>query len=74
MTMQMQKLISSCERCIQHEGAWVKGPLQAILVTSALELLHVDFIDIEMTVKLDQPSHIVNGLVFCNHSTRNIMV
>ena len=33
MAMRMQKVISSCERCIQHEGAQVKAPLQAILVT-----------------------------------------
>ena len=32
MAMQIQKVISSCERCIQYEGTWVKSPLQAILV------------------------------------------
>ena len=68
--MQMQKVISSCERCIQHEGAQVKAPLQAILVTSPLELLHVDFTGIEMTIELDQPSHVVNVLVFCDHFMR----
>ena len=31
MVMLMQKAISSCERCIQHEGVQVKAPLQAIL-------------------------------------------
>ena len=30
MAMLMQKVIISCERCIQYEGAWVKAPLQAI--------------------------------------------
>ena len=73
MVMRMQKVISSCERCIQHEGTQVKAPLQAILVTSPLELLHVDFTGIEMTMKLDQPPHIVNVLVFCDHFTRHIM-
>ena len=43
MAMQMQKVISGCERCIQHEGAQVKAPLQAIL----------DFTGIEMTMELD---------------------
>ena len=38
-----QKAISGCERCIQQEGAQVKAPLQAILVTSPLELLHAGF-------------------------------
>ena len=54
MAMQMWKAISGCERwCIQHEGAQVKALLQAILVTSPLELLHVDFTDIEMSMELD---------------------
>ena len=53
MVMQMQKVISGCERCIQHKGTQVKAPLQANLVTSPLELLHVDFTGIEMTVELD---------------------
>ena len=53
MMMQMQKVISGCERCIQHKGVSVKAPLQAILVTSPLELLHVDFTGIVMTMELD---------------------
>ena len=52
----------------------MKDPIQAILVTSSLELLHVDFTGIEMTVELDQPPHIVNDLVFCDHFIRHIMV
>ena len=53
MAMWMQKAISGCERCIQHKGAQVKAPLQAILVISPLELLHMDFTSIEMTMELD---------------------
>ena len=68
MALQMQKVISSCERCIQHKGAQVKAPLQAILVISPLGLLHVDFSSIEMTMELDQPPHIVNVLVFVTTS------
>ena len=73
MVLQMQKVISGCERCIQHEGAQVKAPSQTILVTSPLDLLHVDFTGIEMTMELDQPPHIVNVLVFRDHFTRHIM-
>ena len=72
--MWMQKAISGCERYIQHEGAQDKGPLQAILVISPLELLHVDFTGIEMMVEPDQPRHVVNVLVFCDHFTRHVMV
>ena len=73
MAIQMQKVISSCERCIQCEGASAKAPLQAILVTSPLDLLHVDFTGIEMTMELGQPPHLLNILVFRDHFTRHIM-
>ena len=74
MAMQIQRVISSCERCIQHEGAHAKALLQTILGTSPLELLHVDFTGIEMMMDLDWPPHAVNVLVFCDHFMRHIMV
>ena len=73
MAMQMQRAISGCERCIHHEGAHAKALLQTILVTSPLELLHVDFTSIEMVMELDQPPHVVNVLVLCDHFTRHVM-
>ena len=73
IAMQMQKAISSGEMCIQYEGTRVKAPLQAILVTSPLDLLYVNFTGIVMTMELDQPPHIVNVLVFCDHFTRHVM-
>ena len=71
--MQMQRVISGCERCICHEGAHAKALLQPILVTSPLELLHVDFTSIETAMKLDQPPYMVNVLVLCDHFTRHVM-
>ena len=73
MAIQMQGVISSCERCTHREGAHAKALLQTILVTSPLELFHVDFTSIEMTMKLDQPPHIVNVLVLCAHFVRHVM-
>ena len=73
MAKWMQRAISSTERCIQHEGAWAKASLQTILITSPLELFHVDFNDIETTMELDQPLQVVNVFVFCDHFTRHIM-
>ena len=34
----------------------------------------MDFTSIEMTMELDQPPHIVNVLVFCDHLMKHIMV
>ena len=70
---QMQKVISSCELCIQHEGIRAKAPMLPIIVTTPLELLHVDFTSIEIMMKLDQPPNVVNLLVF-DHYIKHIIV
>ena len=67
MAFQMQRVISICEQCIQHEGIQAIAPVQPIIVTTSLELLHVDFTSIETMMELDQPPNVVNLLVFCNH-------
>ena len=51
----------------------MNAPLQAILITSPLELLHVEFTGIETTMELDQPPCVVNVFIFCDHFTRHIM-
>ena len=73
MVTQMQKVISSCKWCIWHEGTCAKAPMQPITVTAHLELLHVDFTSIEMTMKLDQPPNMVSILVFCDHFKKHIL-
>ena len=73
MAMQMQKAISSCEWCIQLEGSHTKVPVWLIIVTTPLELLHVDFTSIETMMELDQPPNVVKHLVFCDHFTKHIM-
>ena len=72
MAAQMQRAISSCECCIQHEGIHVKAPMQLIIATP-LELLHVDFTSIETMMELDQPPNMGYLLVFCNHFTKHVM-
>ena len=47
--------------------------MQPIFVTPALELLHMDFSSIEMTMELDQPANMVSVLVFCDHFTKHII-
>ena len=47
--------------------------MQPILTTAPLELPHVDFTNIEMTMELDQPPNVVSALFFCNHFMKHIM-
>ena len=44
-----------------------------MVVTTPLELLHVDFTSIETMMELDQPPSMVNLLVFCDHFKKHIM-
>ena len=74
MATHIQKAVSSCEQCIKYEGTCAKAPMQPTVATSALELLHIDFTSIDMTLELDQPPNMVNVLVFCNHFMKHIMV
>ena len=69
----MQKATSNCEQCIQCEGAQVKVLIQHIIATASLELLHMDFTSIKITMQLDQPPNVVSVLVFCNHFTKHSM-
>ena len=47
--------------------------MQPIIVTAPMELLHVDFTSIEVTMELDQPPNMMNILVFCDHFMKHIM-
>ena len=47
--------------------------MQPIIATVPLELLHVDFTGIEMTMELDQPPNVVSVLVFYDHFMKHIM-
>ena len=46
----MQKAIGNCEWCIQYEGTQAKVQMQPIIAIALLELLHMDFTSIEMTM------------------------
>ena len=73
MAMHMQKAISNCEQCIPHGGTCAKVPMQHIIVTSPLVLVHMDFTSIEVIMELDQPTNMVSILVFFNHFMKQVM-
>ena len=47
--------------------------MQPIMATAPLELLYMDFMNIETTMELDQSPNMVNVLVFCDHFIKHIM-
>ena len=73
MTNQVQKSIRSCMHCLQHEVNLSKVPLHLIVSTTPMDLLHIDFTSIEMTMELNRPPKGANVLVFQEHFTKHIM-
>ena len=50
-----------------------KVPLPPIVATTPLDLLHIDFTSIEMTMELNQLSRVAKILVFQDHFRKHIM-
>ena len=73
MTNQVQQSIKSCMHCLQHEGNLPKVPLHPIVSTAPMDLLHVDFTSIEMTMDLNRLPKVANVLVFQDHFMKHIM-
>ena len=74
MTSQMQAIhqkLYTC--CLQHKGSLPKAPLQPIMATAPLDLLHVDFTSIEMTIKPNQSPRVANVLVFQDHFMKHML-
>ena len=74
MNNQIQQSIKSSIQCLQHEGDLPKGPLHPIVVTAPLDLLHIDFTSLEMTMELNKPFRAANILVFKDHFMKHILV
>ena len=60
MAKQMRQCIRSCKHCLQYEGGTPKAPLCPIVATAPLDLLHVDFTNIETTLELNQSPRVAN--------------
>ena len=73
MINQMQQSIKSCVHCLQHEDDLPKVPLHPIVATTPLDLLHIDFTSIEMTMELNKPPRVANVLVFQDHFTKHVL-
>ena len=73
MANQMQQSITSCAHCLQHEGDLSKVPLHLIVATAPMDILHVDFTSIEITLGLNRPPKVANVLVFQDDFMKHVM-
>ena len=70
---QVQQSNKNCIHCLQHEGDLPKVPQHLIVATDPLDLLHIDFTSIGMTMEPNQPPRVANVLVFQVHFTKHVM-
>ena len=69
----MRQVIQACRHCLQYEGGSPKAPLCPIVATSPLDLLHIDFTNIDTKMELNQSPRVTNVLVFQDHFTKHVL-
>ena len=74
MAKQMRQTIRACTCCLQYESGFPKDPLCPIVATAPLDLLHLDFTNIETTLKPNQSPRVANVLVFQDHFMKPMLV
>ena len=73
MAKQMRQVTKACRHCLQYEGSTPKTHLCPIVAAAPLDLLHVDFTNIETTMELDISPRVTNVLVFQDHFTKHVL-
>ena len=64
---------SNTEALVSKPCTNAKAPMEPIIATAPLELLHIDFMSMETSMELDQPPNVVSILVFWDHFTKHII-
>ena len=68
-----KKSPKSCMHCLQHVGSLSKVPLHPMVATAPMDLLHIDFTSIELTMKPNRLPKVTNVLVFQDHFNKHVM-
>ena len=72
MARAMFRAISTCGRCIQYEAKGQLPPMNPILCTEPMELVHIDYVGMEVTVAAKEKPVVKNVLVVVDHFTRYV--
>ena len=69
MSQALLKSVANCGKCIQYKAKGQLPPMQPIICTEPLELVHVDYVGMEVTVAMDKKPVVKNVLVVVDHFT-----
>ena len=72
MSQALLKAIANCGRCIQYEAKGQLPLMQPIICTEPMELVHIDYVGMKVTVATDKKPVVKNVLVVIDHFTRYV--
>ena len=72
MSQALLESVANCGKCIQYEAKGQLPPMQPIIGTEPLELVHIDYVGMEVTVAMDKKPVVKNVLVVVDHFTRYV--
>ena len=72
MSQALLKSVANCGKCIQYEAKGQLPPMQPIICTEPLELVHINYVGMKVTVATDKKPVVKNVLVVIDHFTRYV--
>ena len=72
MSQALLKAVANCGRCIQYKAKGQLPPMQLIICTEPMELVHIDYVGMEVTVATDKKPVVKNVLVVVDHFMRYV--
>ena len=72
MSQALLKAVANCGRCIQYEAKDQLPPMQPIICTEPMELVHIDYVGMEVTIATDKKPVVKNMLVVVEHFMRYV--
>ena len=67
MSQALLKAVTNCGRCIQYKAKGQLPTMQPIICTEPMELVHIDYVGMEVTVATDKKPVVRNMLVVVDH-------
>ena len=74
MSQALLKAVANCGRCIQYEAKGQLPPMEPIICTEPMELVHIDYVGMEVTIATDKKPVVKNVLVVVDHFTQYVQV
>ena len=72
MSQALLRAVANCGRCIQYKAKGQLPPMQPIICTEPMELVHIDYVGMEVVVATDKKPVVKNVLVVVDHFTRYV--